>query len=90
MARTPSDGKVEGFMQTQGTLLERVKFHGNNNWTKTPQTSELMPKLLAQCAQEGLSLDQIVEAMRAEGFSPRALRQLKRWEKKRTTGKLGQ
>ncbi len=73
MAPTPNGGNWEGVTETQGALLERIKFCGNNGWAKPPETSDLMPKLLAHRAQEGLSLDQVIEAMRAEGFSPRAL-----------------
>jgi hypothetical protein len=70
-------------------LLDDIDFYGNNGWDRNGQSDELMPKLLAECAEEDLAVDQIIDAMKSIGYSDRTVHQLKRWENKRRTGKFG-
>jgi hypothetical protein len=78
-----------GFTQDQAELLDRLDFYGNNGWSRTPQTEALMPGLLGDLEQAGLSWERVKEAMTSIGYSKHALHQLDRWESKRTTGKFG-
>ncbi len=89
MARKPPNFEWIGYTNEQVGLLNDIDFYGNNAWDRNGQSDELMPKLLAKCANEGLSLKQIVEAMISIGYDRRAAHQLKRWESKRLTGKFG-
>ncbi|PPB48380.1 hypothetical protein C4K88_11515 [Arthrobacter pityocampae] len=78
-----------GFTDDQAKLLDRTDHLGNNGWDSNGQTDELMPKHLARCAEAGLSIGQIVEAMQRIGYDKRTMHQLERWEGKRLTGKFG-
>lgn len=89
MARKPSNFEWIGYNENQLDLLNYIDFIGNNGWARNSQTDAVMVKLLAECADEGLSNDQIIDAMQAIGYSERTYRQLKRWESKRLTGKFG-
>jgi hypothetical protein len=79
----------QGFTQQQAELLDHLDFYGNNGWGRNSQTEALMPILLGDLQQAGLSLVQVKEAMASIGYGNHALHQLDRWESKRTTGKFG-
>ena len=79
----------QGFTEQQSDLLNRIDFYGNNGWSRNPQAEALMPGLLHELEQVGLSLVQLKEAMASVGYSKSALHQLDRWESKRTTGQFG-
>ncbi|MBG6224726.1 hypothetical protein IWX63_001288 [Arthrobacter sp. CAN_A2] len=89
MAKKPHNFEWIGFTEQQRELLNFIDFIGNNGWARNSQTDEIMTKQLAECAEEGLSIDQIIDAMQAIGYDERTCRQLKRWESKRLTGKFG-
>jgi len=89
MARKPANFQWLGFTAEQIELLDFLDFVGNNGWDRNSQSDELMPRLLADCEAQGLSLAALKDAMRSIGYSPGALHQLDRWESKRTTGKFG-
>lgn len=89
MAKKPDNFQWLGFTDEQVPLLNFIDHLGNNSWTRNPQTEALMPKILGQCADAGLNVDQVIEAMRSIGYDDRALHMLTRWESKRTTGKFG-
>ena len=89
MARKPSNFEWVGFTKEQIDLLDFIDHVGNNGWDRNGQTDELMPNLLADCAQEGLSIAQVVQAMMSIGYDRRTVHQLRRWESKRLTGKFG-
>lgn len=89
MARKPANFEWVGYTGEQVELLNDIDFYGNNAWDRNGQSDELMPKLLAVCADNGLSIKQIVEAMKAIGYDRGAVHQLERWENKRLTGKFG-
>jgi hypothetical protein len=85
----PPDFSWQGFTQEQAELLDRLDFYGNNGWARNSLTEALMPALLGEFEQAGLPLAQVKKAMASIGYSKQALRQLERWESKRTTGKFG-
>ncbi|WP_028653644.1 hypothetical protein [Nocardioides halotolerans] len=89
MVRKPKNVAWVGFTPEQVELLDFLDFVGNNAWDRNGQTDELMPKLLADCAEAALSLARIKQAMESVGYSRQALHQLDRWESKRTTGRFG-
>lgn len=89
MAKKPPNVEWIGFTEEQRKLLDFMDFVGNNGWNRNGQTNALMPKLLANCEAEGLTLEQIKDAMESIGYSRRTLHQLDRWESKRTTGRFG-
>lgn len=89
MGNAPEGHQWEGFSEAQGKLLETVDFYGNNGWARNSQAETMMPVTLAKCAEEGLSIEQVTEAMRSIGYTERELDQLQRWENKRLTGKFG-
>ena len=89
MTRKPVGFPWQGFTPEEAKLLDRLDYYGNNGWSRNPQSEALMPALLAECEQAGLSLDRVKEAMAAIGYSKDALHELDRWESKRTTGKFG-
>lgn len=78
-----------GFTEEQAELLDTLDYVGNNGWDRNGQTDELMPNLLAQFEEAGLSMTDVKSAMRRIGYDDRTLRQLDRWESKRRTGKFG-
>ena len=51
--------------------------------------SVVLPAVLRSCAEAGLSIEDVVKHMRHRGHDDYELRQLRRWENKRLTGKLG-
>lgn len=89
MTRKPSGFSWQGFTPTEAELLDRLDYYGNNGWSRNPQSEALMPGLLDDCEQAGLSLARVKEAMAAIGYGKVALHELDRWESKRTTGKFG-
>jgi hypothetical protein len=91
MARKPPNvsWQEQGFTQQQADLLDRIDFYGNNGWSRNSQAEALMPVLLSEAEQAGLSLVRVQEAMASIGYSDAALHQLDRWESRRTTGRFG-
>lgn len=89
MARKPHNFEWIGFTDEQRKLLDDIDFYGNNGWDRNGQSDELMPKLMKECADAGLTVKQIREAMHSIGYHERSTHQLKRWENKRLTGKFG-
>ena len=76
MARKPPNFTWLGFTDEQIGLLEFLDHLGNNGWARNGQTEELMPKLLDDFAEEGVSLPQIKQAMADIGYSRQALHEL--------------
>lgn len=89
MARKPENFEWLNFTKPQRELLEDIDFYGNNGWDRNGQSDELMPKLLAECQEEGLSIARIQAAMMEIGYDRRTVHQLQRWENKRLTGRFG-
>lgn len=89
MAMKPPNFEWLNFTENQRKLLDRVDFYGNNGWGRNGQSEVVMPKLLAECAEEGLTIDEVVEAMQSIGYDKQTVHQLRRWENKRLTGKFG-
>lgn len=89
MARRPHNVSWVGFTDEQVELLDFLDHLGNNGWDRNGQSEALMPGVLADFEAAGMTIGQIVEAMRSIGYSPAALHQLERWESKRTTGRFG-
>lgn len=89
MTRKPPGFSWQGFTQNQADLLDRLDFYGNNGWGRNPQAETILPMLLGDIQEAGLSMVQIKEAMESIGYSRQDLHQLDRWESKRTTGKFG-
>lgn len=89
MARKPDNFQWIGFDEEQIKLLDFIDFVGNNGWDRNGQTNALMPNLLRECEEAGLTLPRILSAMQSIGYSRNALHQLERWESKRLTGKFG-
>ena len=89
MARKTEDISWIHFSQKQQDSLENVDFYGNNGWARNSQLDLLMPDLLKSCAEAGLTLETVKEAMCDIGYSTEALHQLDRWESKRTKGVFG-
>ncbi|MCV7610002.1 hypothetical protein ACWEOD_04005 [Micrococcus luteus] len=89
MARKPPGHEWDGFTVEQARLLDQLDFYGNNGWSRTSQSELLMPGLMADMAEAGMSVRQVQDAMESIGYSRRAVHELERWERKRTTGKFG-
>jgi len=89
MARKPKNFQWLGFSEQQTRKLDFLDHLGNNGWARNSQTEALMPGLLGEFADEGVSIAQVKEAMRAIGYEKHSLHELDRWESKRTTGKFG-
>jgi hypothetical protein len=89
VARKPPNASWLGFTQDQAKLLDLLDHLGNNGWSRNGQTESLMPTMLGDLEQAGLSLVQVSDAMESIGYGKNALHQLERWESKRTTGKFG-
>ncbi len=89
MAHKPPNFEWLGFTDEQIGLLNFLDHLGNNGWDRNGQTEEVMPRLLAQVEEAGLTLAQVKEAMRSIGYHRDDLHQLDRWEAKRTTGRFG-
>ncbi len=89
MALKPPNVSWLGFTKEQAELLDFLDYIGNNGWDRNGQTEELMPNVLAQVEQAGLTLAQVKEALKSIGYDSRTLHQLDRWESKRTTGRFG-
>ncbi|MDO5745975.1 MAG: hypothetical protein Q4P23_16090, partial [Micrococcaceae bacterium] len=83
MARKPKNHTWPDVTSEQGTLLDDIDFYGNNGWDRNGQSEVLMPRLLAECAQAGLSLKQIKIAMDSIGYDKSSVHQLDRWDSKR-------
>lgn len=89
MAKKPDNFEWVGFTPEQVALLDDLDFYGNNGWCRNSQADELMPIMMRKCAEADLPIDRIAEAMRSIGYRKEAIHQLKRWENKRLTGRLG-
>lgn len=89
MTRRPPNVAWVGFTAEQVRLLEFLDHLGNNGWARNSQSDAVMPKVLTECEEASLSVDQVKEAMASIGYGPHALHQLDRWESKRTTGRFG-
>ncbi len=89
MTRRPANFQWIGFTPEQVALLDRLDFYGNNGWARNPQSETMLPILMRQAEDLGLTVDRIQEAMQSIGYSPRAVHMLARWESKRTTGFFG-
>lgn len=87
MTKRPDGFAWSGFTPAQVKLLDRLDFIGNNGWARTEQTDRDMPKLLQALADDGVSFDQVRDAMAQIGYD-RQLSQLDRWESKRMTGRF--
>lgn len=89
VARKPHNLQWLGFTAEQADLLDFIDYLGNNGWARNSQTDEVMPGVLDEVKELGMTLAQVQEAMRSIGYHKEALRMLDRWESKRTTGKFG-
>ncbi|GAB3188254.1 hypothetical protein [Nesterenkonia suensis] len=89
MAKKPHNFQWLGFTDEQIKLLDLIDHVGNNGWARNSQTEEMLPNVLAHCAKEGLTIDQVVSAMESIGYDRRTTHQLVRWDRKRRTGKFG-
>lgn len=89
VALKPANFEWLGFTEEQIGQLNFIDHLGNNGWARNSQTDAIMPSLLAECAELGLTVDRIKEAMKSIGYDRHALHELDRWESKRTTGKFG-
>ncbi|WP_375003721.1 hypothetical protein [Aeromicrobium sp. CTD01-1L150] len=89
MARKPENFEWLGYTDEQVELLNFIDYLGNNGWARNSQTDEIMPGLLGECVESGLTVDRIKAAMSSIGYGRNALHELDRWESKRTTGKFG-
>lgn len=89
MPRKPKNFQWIGYDAEQVQLLDLIDSIGNNGWGRNSQTEALMPGVLDDCERIGLSIQQVIQAMRSIGYSDRSLHMLERWESKRTTGKFG-
>lgn len=89
MALKPANFQWLGYNTEQIELLDFIDFIGNNGWSRNGQTDAIMTSTLDDCADAGLTIKAVIEAMRGIGYSRDALHQLERWESKRTTGKFG-
>jgi hypothetical protein len=88
VARKPQKFEWFGFTPEQLGLLNLIDHVGNNGWARNGQTEALMPNLLGKCAEAGLSVEQIVQAMADIGYRKESLHMLERWESKRTTDRF--
>ncbi|GAB4095589.1 hypothetical protein GCM10028787_10640 [Brachybacterium horti] len=89
MARKPENASWLEVTPEQGKILDEFDFYGNNGWDRNGQTEALMPALLQEAADAGLTVEAIREKMESIGYDRRTTHQLVRWERKRTTGKFG-
>jgi hypothetical protein len=89
MPRKPSYASWVGFTKEQNQLLDFIDDHGNNGWAPNSQTEDLMPTVMDNIEQFGMSLDQVKNAMWSIGYTRADLDQLDQWESKRTTGRFG-
>ncbi|MGP5671425.1 hypothetical protein [Brachybacterium alimentarium] len=89
MARKPENVSWFGVTPEQAKILDEFDHYGNNGWDRNSQTEALMPALLRDAADAGLTVAVIREKMESMGYDRRATHQLVRWERKRTTGKFG-
>ena len=89
MTRKPPNLEWLGFTKDQAELLDFLDHLGNNGWDRNGQTEAIMPSVLADCWEAGLTMQQVQQAMKSIGYSGQALHQLDRWESKRTTGRFG-
>jgi hypothetical protein len=85
----PANFQWLGFTDEQVKLLDQLDLLGNNGWARNSQSEVLLPIVMDQCANVGLSMDRIKDAMASIGYHRDDLHQLDRWESKRTTGKFG-
>lgn len=68
MALKPPNVSWLGFTKEQAELLDFLDYVGNNGWDRNGQTEELMPNVLAQVEQAGLTLAQVKEALKSIGY----------------------
>ena len=89
MAKKPKNFQWIGLTDEQIGHLNFLDHLGNNGWARNSQTDALMPGLLGEIAESGLTLAQVKQAMADIGYHRESLNELDRWERKRTTGKFG-
>lgn len=89
MAKASEGHTWEAFTAEQGEMLSFLDHLGNNGWTRNTQTEALMPKVLKDFADAGVTIEQVKNAMAGIGYGKEALHELDRWEFKRTTGRFG-
>jgi hypothetical protein len=89
MAHKPDDHAWFGFTREQGDFLDFLDHVGNNGWNRNSQADEIMPKMIRDAQQLGLSMADLKRAMESIGYERDALRQLDRWHSKVTTGRFG-
>jgi hypothetical protein len=80
---------MAGLHPEQAELLDFLDHLGNNSWARNGQTDALMPKVLGDCEEVGLTVVRVKLAMMSIGYGRHALHQLDRWESKRITGRFG-
>jgi len=88
MTKKPADHSWQGFTEEQGQLLDTLDFYGNNDWSRNTQSDIILPKLMGELHEVGLSIGQIQQAMQSLGYHKGAIHQLARWESKHITGKF--
>ena len=89
MARKPDNFEWLGFSAERLRLLDFIDVIGNNGWARNSHSEELVPRKLTEWAATGATIDDLVAAMRAIGYYPENLHQLRRWESRRVTGRFG-
>jgi hypothetical protein len=89
LARKPPNFEWLGFTKEQVELLDLLDLVGNNGWSRNGQSETLMPRLLTECADAGLSPDRIIQAMEMIGYHKHTLHILERWESKCGSGTFG-
>lgn len=89
MAKRPQNFTWLGFTGEQIGQLQFLDYIGNNGWARNSQTEALMPKVLQEFADQGISIDRVKQCMADIGYGRHALHELDRWESKRTTGRFG-
>lgn len=78
MARKPSNFQWLGFSGEQIGQVDFFDYVGNNGWARNSQSELLMPGLPKDWADEGLTLEQLQDAMASIGYHDQALRMLAR------------
>jgi len=56
--------------------MDFLDYLGNNGWARNSQTDAVMPKVLGDCEEEGLTVARVKEGMMSIGYSRHALHQL--------------
>ena len=69
MTRKPRKLSWLGVTRNQARLLDHLDVHGDNAWTSTPLSDEVMPRLMADIASAGLTVGQVKDSMASVGYS---------------------